>query len=254
MEAHSQQALQQRISELEAELASSRAALRDFTYAVSHDLRAPLRHLVSFAQLLEEEAGPQLAGESIDFLQTIRSSATHLGELLEALAALSRIEALPVQTDVVDIGALLRACWADVLAADPGRPVSVSWEIAPDLQWATDAALLRRVFTEVLGNAFKFTARTVRPEIHVHAAVDIDQALLCRVQDNGAGFNPAQRDKLFKVFSRLHSVKQFPGLGMGLLIASRLLAKLDGRMALDAEPAGGVVATIRLAPEKKNPA
>jgi signal transduction histidine kinase len=252
-EPHSHQDLQQRVDALEAELAASRASLQEFTYAVSHDLRAPLRHLVSFAQLLEEEAGSQLQGESADFLRTISASARHMGELLDALTGLSRIDGLPVQSSVVALEPLLRDTWAGVQATDPARDVPVVWSVPAGVVLSTDPQLLRQAVLQVLGNAFKFTARTPQPQVQVTVDLEPGGDLVCRVVDNGAGFNPAMHDKLFKVFGRLHTAKQFPGLGVGLLTAQRLLRKVGARVSLTATAPCGAVAEIRFQGAKESP-
>ncbi|WP_296509442.1 ATP-binding protein [Rhodoferax sp.] len=247
-------ALQQRVLALEAELAASRAALQEFTYAVSHDLRAPLRHLVSFSQLLEEEAGAQLQGDSAEFVRTIRTSARHMGELLDALTGLSRIEALPVHMEPVALEPLLRECWAGVQATEPLGEVQLEWQVPEALTVSTDRHLLRQAAQELLGNALKFSALAQPARIQVTVSAEPGDDIVCRIADNGAGFNPAMHSKLFKVFGRLHTTRQFPGLGVGLLTARRLLAKTGARLTLDATPPSGAVAEIKFPRATKNPA
>ncbi len=247
----SERDVQQRVQQLEAELAASRAELQAFTYAVSHDLRAPLRHLVSFARLLEEEAGAQLSGECADFLRTITTSAEHLGVLLDALTALSRLAAVPVVSEPVALAPLVAACVQDVQAAGADRPVHVTVDVPASLLVQGDAALLRQALAQVLGNAYKFSAAVAAPRVGVSAHATPQGTVQLRVEDNGAGFNPAMQDKLFTVFGRLHSAKQFPGLGMGLLTARRVLAKMGATIHLAPQDSGGALATLTFAPAKK---
>jgi signal transduction histidine kinase len=241
--------LEQRVAQLEAALAASRAELQEFTYTVSHDLRAPLRHLVSFARLLEEEAGPQLSGESAEFLRTISESAAHMGVMLDALAVLSRLQSTPVHFAVADVAALARESLREAQAAYAGRvadgQLEVQFDVPEGLSLNTDAAILHKALALLLDNAFKFTAKVPSASVTVRARAVDGGRVHIEIEDNGAGFHPAQQDKLFKVFGRLHSAKQFPGLGMGLLTAKRLLAMVGAQLSLAPREGGGAVAVVR---------
>ena len=243
--------LQQRIRQLEAELAASRAELQEFTYTVSHDLRAPLRHLVSFARLLEEEAGAQLVGDSAEFLRTISASAAHMGVLLDALTALSRLNSVPVEMASTALAPLVDTCIQEAQAASPVQTVAVTVHVPAALEVFADASVVRSALVQVLGNAFKFSAKVQAPAIVVSAGATPEGRVCLRVEDNGAGFNPTMQDKLFKVFGRLHSTKQFPGLGVGLLTAQRLLAKVNADIALRPQEQGGAAATLTFDAPKK---
>lgn len=238
--------LQARVDRLEAELAASRAELQEFTYTVSHDLRAPLRHIVSFAKLLEEEAGPQLAGESLEFLQTLCGAADQMGKQLDALTALSRIATVSVAASAVCVRAAVLNVVQKVAARYPGHAVQVVLDVPDALTVHTDEALLRQALEQVLDNAYKFTAKAPAARVRVAADLLPDGALRLVVEDNGAGYNPALQHQLFKVFGRLHSAKQYPGLGTGLLVAQRVMALLGGHIHLLARPEGGVTATLQL--------
>ena len=239
----------QRIAGLEAALAASRAELQEFTYTVSHDLRAPLRHLVSFARLLEEEAGPQLSGDSAGFLRTISESAAHMGVMLDALAALARLQGTPVHRSGLDVRAVASESLREVQIAYEGRladgQLEVKLDVPDGLSLHTDAAILQKALALLLDNAFKFTARVPSAVVTLRASALVQGGLQIVIEDNGAGFNADQQDKLFKVFGRLHSVKQFPGLGMGLLSARRLLGLVDARLTLAPREGGGAVAVVR---------
>jgi signal transduction histidine kinase len=247
----SEHELQQRIQQLEEELAASRAELQEFTYTVSHDLRAPLRHLVSFTRLLEEESGAQLTGDSAEFLRTISDSAKHLGVLLDALTALSRLGGVQAAPAVMALAPLVERCVQEVQAGFADRDVVVAIDVSPSLEVLADAGIVQQALAQVLGNAYKFTGKVLKPVVLVSACEFADGKVQLRVEDNGAGFNPAMQDKLFKVFGRLHSVKQFPGLGVGLLTAQRLLAKVGATISLLPKDQGGAVATLTFVPAKK---
>lgn len=243
--------LEQRIQQLEAELAASRSELQEFTYTVSHDLRAPLRHLVSFARLLEEEAGPQLTGDSADFLRTISDSAKHMGVLLDALTAMSRLGGVQASPAAMALAPLVEQCVQDVQTGFAERLVNVVVDVPPALEVLADPGIVQQALVQVLGNAYKFTGKVAEPVIVVSASEMPGGRIQLRVEDNGAGFNPAMQDKLFKVFGRLHSAKQFPGLGVGLLTAQRLLSKVGATISLWPKDHGGAVAALTFGPAKK---
>ncbi len=220
-----------RIAELEAELAAVRRAMQNFTYAVSHDLRAPLRHIVSYAHLVQEDAGPQLDAEVQGFLSTITDSAKHLGAMLDALLELSRIGSVPLQMEAVSLQALVQ----DVVAGlDARESHAMEWRIAPTLPVVhADAALLRNALVQLLGNAVKFSRTQDRPVIDVaSAAAAEDGSVLLTVRDNGVGFHVATLDTAFPPFQRLHHKAQFEGLGMGLALAQQGLQRMACQLSL----------------------
>lgn len=219
------------LRERERELAELRAAQEEFLRAVSHDLRAPLRHITSYGPLVAEllqDAGVQ--GEALQeahsFLATMDQSARRMGRMLDGLLALSRIARAPLQRQRVALGALVVEVQAALAASAQGR--AVQWQIAPDLPSVQgDAALLRQMLAELLGNALKFTHGRAPACIAVEAERGADGRVILRVQDNGAGFNPAQAAGLFGVFQRLHREAEFEGVGTGLA-AVRAIARRHG--------------------------
>jgi len=221
------------IAALEAELADLRAEMQQFTATVSHDLRAPLRHIAAYAQLVQEDAGPQLDAEVQGFLSTITDSARHMGVLLDGLAALSRVGSAPLTPCPVPLRDLVPAVCDEVVAQYPRR--HVDWRIAPDLPVVqADPNLLRQVLQQVLDNALKFTAGRECAVIEVQAAPGVDRNHVdLLVRDNGVGYNPALQAQLFRVFGRLHSASQFAGIGMGLVLTRKMLARCGG--AVDSE-------------------
>ena len=208
------------LHERERELAELRAAQDEFLRAVSHDLRAPLRHITSYgplvAELLQDTGlqGEALA-EAQEFLSTMEQSARRMGRMLDGLLALSRIAHAPLQRQPVALAALAHELQATLAAQVQDR--AVQWHIAPDLPSVHgDAALLRQMLAELLGNALKFTRGRDPARIAVVGECSADGCVTLRVQDNGAGFNPAQAAGLFGMFQRLHREAEFDGLGTGL--------------------------------------
>lgn len=243
-----------RIAELEAELAALRAEMQDFTSTVSHDLRAPLRHIVSYAQMVQEDAAPLLPDETRGFLNTITDSAHHLGALLDGLVELSRMGNVTVHTGKVALQALVQDSVDALVAAHPQR--AIKWQVQADMPTVSaDAALLRKALTCVLDNAVKFTANQEAARISVSATLlagntqevaGAEPVVTLTVQDNGAGYNPAMQDKLFKPFGRLHTTRQFPGIGMGLAITRKALERMGGAVQIEGTVQAGCTVCISL--------
>lgn len=234
-----------RIAELEAELAALRAEMQDFTYTVSHDLRAPLRHIVSYAQMVQEDAAPLLPEETRGFLNTITESAHHLGALLDGLVELSRLGNATVQTRNVTLQALVHDIVDALKQAHPQRVIA--WQVQADLPLVqADATLLRKALTCVLDNAVKFTTNQEAAHISVCATEFAGATVTLTVQDNGAGYNPAMQDKLFKPFGRLHTTRQFPGIGMGLALTHKALERMGGSVQIVGAVQAGCTVRISL--------
>ena len=233
-----------RIAQLEAELATLRREMQDFTYVVGHDLRAPLRHIVSFAQLVQEDAGPQLGSDVRGFLSTITDSAQNLSQMLDALLALARVGTVPLQWVAVPVHAVVQEVVAELRAAHPAR--QMAWHIASDLPTVqADTALLRGALQQVLGNAVKFTARKEGAEVTVRTVASGGRMAL-EVIDNGAGFNPAMQSKLLQPFQRLHHARDFAGLGMGLALARKSLERMGGGMEIHGQVDAGCRVVLTL--------
>nr|WP_295785333.1 ATP-binding protein [Rhodoferax sp.] len=235
-----------RITALEGELAAVRTEMQNFTYAVSHDLRAPLRHIASYARLVQEDAGPQLSAEVQEFLTTITDSARHMGVMLDGLLALSRVGAAPVDMAAVSLQELVPAVCRELVAQHPQR--SIDWRITSDLPVVlADATLLRQALTQVLANAVKFSAAQERAVIEVSHISEPDTGLVTlQVEDNGVGFNPSMQTQLFRVFGRLHSANQFTGIGVGLVMAQKILERLGGSVAIEGSLNAGCSVRLRL--------
>lgn len=236
---------QTRIAELEAELAAARHALQEFTSAVSHDLRAPLRHIVSFARLVQDEAGPELTDELRGFLDTVTGSAQQLGQMLAGLAELAAVGQASVEWEDVPLKPFLTEVWTELQQLPSAQTAVCSMEME-DVQVRADRQLLRTALAQCLANACKFTPAGVPAQIHISAYLQPDQRVVVRLVDQGIGWNPAERSHLFKPFGRLHGAKNYPGLGLGLLMAQRAVQKLKGQIEMTGNPSQGCTVMVVL--------
>jgi len=208
------------------ELAFLNKELETFTSAVSHDLRAPLRRMATFGEMLEARAAGNLDDRSMEYLQRIRLSADRMGELIEDLLVLSRTARTPVKREVVDISSLAREIAWELQTSAPER--QVEFMIANGISAHCDPGLLRTALENLLGNAWKYTSRNADARIEFGSMQGRGGQPLYIVQDNGAGFDMKYADKLFVPFQRLHSSGDFPGTGVGLATVQRIISKHGG--------------------------
>ena len=233
----------------EAELVRLRAAHQDLLRAISHDLRAPLRHITAFAPLLREILEPAALPpaereEALEFLGTMEQAGQRMGRMIDALLALSRIQAAPLRMETVDLQRLLPQVMDEVAGAAQGR--AIDWQISPQLpEVQADAQLLRLLLKELLVNALKFTRHYPAPRIVVSCIRDAPGLCRLSVQDNGAGFDMAQSQGLFGLFQRLHPEREFEGMGAGLGLAAAVAARLGGSVDAQAEKGRGCTVTLQ---------
>lgn len=228
----------QRVEQLERELAQARLALEDFTYSVSHDLRASLRHVNAYLRIAREDLGEALDPAIAGHLDTAAGAATQMGRLMDGLLELSRVGRAVLQPGVVDLGALVDDARRQLQAGIEGR--AVRWTIAPDLPRVRgDMALLSQLMICLLDNALKFSGTRALAEVAVQWAPL--EAGMCdiQVQDNGVGFDPRMQDRLFRVFQSLHSARDFNGIGIGLALARRVVERHGGSIRAQGEPGQG---------------
>jgi signal transduction histidine kinase len=221
--------LERRVEQRTAELTAANRELESFSYSVSHDLRAPLRAIAGFVQILEEDHGASFDDEARKAFDRIRANASRMGQLIDDLLEFSRIARVPLTLRRVDMAALARTA-ADEAAAASGRPVQVTIDQLPAAQG--EPTLLAQVWANLLSNAVKFTARVAEPQITVGATIDGTETIYF-VRDNGAGFDPQYAAKLFGVFQRLHRTSEFEGTGVGLAIVQRVVLRHGGRVWAD---------------------
>ncbi|MFA6544473.1 MAG: PAS domain S-box protein [Limisphaerales bacterium] len=231
--------LEQRVRDRTAELTAANQELESFSYAVAHDLRAPIRAMTGFSQALVEDYGRDLQGEARVFLDQIIHASRRMSELVDGLLTLSRCTRGELQRDRVDLSALCERLRAELTKTEPDR--RVEWHIQPGLTACGDARMIEVVMSNLLGNAWKYTGRQPAPVIRVYAE-RVDGELRFCVADNGAGFDMQHAGQLFKPFQRLHRQEEFPGIGIGLATVERILHRHGGVIRVTA--AVGVGATF----------
>jgi len=218
--------LERRVAERTSELTAVNQELESFSYSVSHDLRAPLRAINGFGQILEEECGERLDAGAREHLQRIRTATLRMSALIDDLIELARVTRTEMRRAPVDLSAMARDVAAGLQAVQPGRGVEVV--VAHGLCATGDCTLLRQVLENLFGNAWKFTSRHERARIEFGAeVVDGKQAFF--VRDDGAGFDPKYADRLFGAFQRLHKSSDFEGTGIGLATVQRIVRRHGGR-------------------------
>jgi PAS domain S-box-containing protein len=226
-----------------AELSAAKSAAEDanreletFSYSVAHDLRTPLRAIDGFSQALTEDYGDRLDAEGRRYLVRVRQSAQRMAELIDDLLTLSRVTRSELRRDRVDLSALAHTVLATLQRLEPERRVEVV--IAPGLVIDADPHLAAIALDNLLGNAWKFTAKRSDARIELGQTI-CDGVAVCYVRDNGAGFDMAYRDKLFGVFQRLHPETEFPGTGIGLATVARIAQRHRGRVWAEGAPGEG---------------
>jgi DNA-binding response OmpR family regulator len=209
------------------ELERKNHELETFTYSVSHDLRAPLRAIHGFGQILLEDCGDVLDEESQRRLRMMQSAAERMARLIDDLMGLSRLGRAELRRTQVDVSAVARAVADELGRGSPER--AASFVIAADMTAEADAGLVRVLLDNVMGNAWKFTASVPDARIDVGATRSSETTTFF-VRDNGAGFDMAYAQKLFRPFQRLHTEEQFPGTGIGLATVHRVVDRHGGRV------------------------
>jgi PAS domain S-box-containing protein len=225
--------LESRIAERTAQLNESNQELEAFSYSVSHDLRAPLSAISGFSRALEGKVAPLADERATHYLTRIQAGVAKMEELIEALLQLSRVTRTQVQRSDVDLTALAHETAESLKLQQPGRAVTV--RIEEGLCAQGDPRLLRAVFENLMGNAWKFTGTTPQPVIEVGRL----QGQVFFVRDNGVGFDMAYVDKLFNAFHRLHRESEFPGTGIGLATVRRVIARHQGQVWAESQPGAG---------------
>lgn len=211
----------------QAKLEAANTELEAFSYSVSHDLRAPLRHITNFAHLLQEQASSHLDDEGRMFVTNIFESAARMGCLINDLLEFSRMARTEIQHQRVNMDSLVKDVIEQLQSEVVGR--HISWNIShlPEVQG--DSAMLRQVMVNLIANAIKYTRPRERANIVIGYRTEDKQETVIFIRDNGVGFDMEYASKLFGVFQRLHSVTQFEGTGIGLANVRRIIARHGGR-------------------------
>ena len=200
---------------------------------MSHDLRAPLRVVEGFTRILKEDYGPQLDAQANQHLDRVLSAADRMEAMLNALLAQAQLTSEPLQRQAVDVSALAREVGREQLGVLNGA-ARAELVVADGLVAQADPALLRRVLENLIGNALKYSDKVACPQVSVGVMADTDPEVYF-VCDNGAGFDMAHANKLFGMFQRLHSAKDFPGNGVGLAATQNIVRRHGGRIWAEAE-------------------
>lgn len=217
--------LEERVRTRTAELELANKDLEAFSLSVSHDLRSPVQAIGGFAQLLASRHGARLGEEAMRYLARIETASHRMGEIIEALLRLSQASRLKPRHEALDLAELARGVAADLQAAQPQRSVQIL--IQARMPCCGDRQLLQTALENLLGNAWKFTARRADARIEVGTTGQDDHSVFF-VRDNGAGFDPSGAAKLFGAFQRLHSPQDFPGTGIGLATVQRIIRNHGG--------------------------
>ena len=224
--------LEQRVTERTAQLELANKELEAFSYSVSHDLRAPLRHVQGFVEILQSNKGPALDEESRNCLQTIGDSARQMGRLIDDLLTFSRTARAELTKTKINLRSLLQAVIRDLRVETDNRKVEWILGALPDV--CADPSLLRQVFFNLLGNALKYTRPRPEAQIEIGSATAENENIIF-VRDNGVGFDMRYGHKLFGVFQRLHRAADFEGTGVGLANVRRIILRHGGRTWAESE-------------------
>jgi PAS domain S-box-containing protein len=220
--------LEQRVAARTSELESANRELEAFTYSVSHDLRAPLRHIMGFIEILEKEAGSKISEIHRHHLTTIAGAARRMGELIDDLLTFSRIGRSEMQKTSINLRDLLMEALNDIKEETKDR--LISWKIGSLPEVLVDRSLMRQALVNLLSNAIKFTSTRTHAHIEVGCESDHPDEHLIFIKDDGVGFDPRYTKKLFGVFERLHNGKEFEGTGIGLANVHRIINRHGGRI------------------------
>ncbi len=235
--------LEQRVAERTAELSAANRELDSFAYAVSHDLRAPLRAMNGFAQALIEDCSDSLKGDGRLYLDQIIIASRKMGELIDGLLTLSRSTRSQLQREMVDLSKLAAQMLTTMAADEPDR--QVRWTIEPNLRVHGDRTMIEVALGNLLANAWKYTSYRDEAVISLYSEERSGRHFLC-IADNGAGFEPAHAAKLFQPFQRLHRQEEFPGIGIGLATVQRIIQRHGGTLTASGEKNHGATFAFSL--------
>jgi signal transduction histidine kinase len=242
---HSQEALRT----LNTRLEDANKELESFSYSVSHDLRAPLRSINGFSQMLANDRLSTLSPEARRYLNIVIESSRQMDQLIDDLLEFSKMGRAEMRHSSVDLDAVVQEAIRTLEMTTEGR--SIAWHVAPLPQVIGDAAMLKQVFVNLLSNAVKYTRPREAAVIEINIAGEQDGRVIVSVRDNGVGFDMRYADKLFGVFQRLHSADEFEGTGIGLASVRRIIERHGGRTWAEGKPDEGAAFYFTLAAERR---
>ena len=211
-----------------SELETSVKELDAFSYSVSHDLRAPLRAIDGFSRILEEDYAPKLNDEGRRVIEVIRGEAHRMGRLIDDLLAFSRLGRQRIEPTTIDMESMARRVFGELVSLEPARRIHLTLHPIPPA-FGTES-MIRQLWTNLIGNAVKFTGKRESAEVEIGVMTGASGEQTYFIRDNGAGFDMRYADKLFGVFSRLHSKDEFPGTGVGLALVKRIIDRHGGQV------------------------
>ena len=237
--------LEQKVVQRRAQLEGANHELEAFTYSVSHDLRAPIRHIASFSKILSEDFGPAMEPEALRLLQRIESGTHRMMLLVDGLLSLSQLGSQSLNLSLADLNAIVNGVISALQPECDGR--DVEWRIARLPALRCDPILMGQVFQKLLSNALKYSSRRTKALIEIDSIQQPGLLPVIFVRDNGAGFDMQYADKLFGVFQRMHTESEFEGTGVGLATVHRIIQKHGGRIWAEAEVDRGATFYFTLA-------
>lgn len=240
--------LEQRVRERTRELEVANKELDAFAYSVSHDLRSPLRAIDGYVHVLAEDSAPQLDAHGRMYLERVSAATQRMGTLIDDLLQLSRMTRQEMMCQDLNLSGIAQEIFQDLSQHDPERKVEL--HVAVSMHAHGDARLMRVVLDNLLRNAWKYTSKTVAARIEFGCTSNAGEPVYF-VRDNGAGFDTKFAGKLFGAFQRLHKAEDFPGTGVGLATAARIIHRHGGRIWADAELNHGAVFYFTLPPANK---
>ncbi len=239
--------LEQRVRERTEGLKDANKEYEAFAYAVSHDLRAPLRAMNGFSEILEEEYGETLDDTAKDYLARIRNGATRMSELIDDLLALSRVNRAEISNKPINLSSICEDVIEELKSSHNDHEVEI--RVEPGMNTHGDPRLMRDALMNLIGNAWKFTRKTGQPEIRV-SSKKVDGKTVYSIEDNGAGFDETYVNKLFTPFQRLHNAQDFPGTGIGLSTVRRIIVRHNGDIWAESSGETGAVFSFTLGESK----
>ena len=240
--------LERKVAARTAELSAANRELEAFAYSVSHDLRAPLRGIDGFSQLLLEQHSVALGSQGMDYLQRVRRGIQRMGNLIDDLLKLSRVTRAPLIRASVDLSSMAAEIAADMQRQMPER--KVAWRLQAGVAVMGDPGLMRIMMDNLLGNAWKYTRDAGAPVIEFGVTQRAGTGVEFFVRDNGAGFDMAYAARLFRAFQRLHASGEFEGTGIGLATVARIVERHGGRVRAEGETGKGATFHVALPGEE----
>lgn len=238
--------LEHRVIERTAQLSQANQELDSFAYTVSHDLRAPLRAMDGFLHLLREEHGDLLPQDAQDHLDKISAAILRMKNLIEGILTLTHSARHDLQLAPVDLSELVEKHLKELASAEPDRRINI--DVQPNVMAVGDSRMLEVVVSNLVNNAWKYTANTTAPSIHFYAREKAGETWFS-MADNGAGFDSAHSSKLFQPFQRMHRQDEFPGIGIGLATVQRIVLRHGGQIEAVSNPGKGAMFRFTLNPD-----